>query len=768
MQVVYQDNKYGMVKPSLLDELITTRKIKQFLRSEGWATVGIDPMRGTGGYYSGPERRNTPLLELMNRTKKQLITELLEIRQRVIELEASAIAHREVAQVLQESEQRFRQVAESSGEFIWEVDANGLYTYANPVVEEMLGYRPEELIGKKHFYDFFDPDMRDTLKKTAFEVFAKKATFRNFINPNVHKNGNKAILETSGSPILDNKGNLLGYRGSDKDITERKKAEDALRISEEKFRTVADFTYDWEDWLDPDGKYIYVSPSCEWISGYTPDEFIADPDLVLKITHPDDRDLVTKHFHETLHGSIHVHDIDFRIITRSGETRWISHYCQLAYGKDGNFLGRRGSSRDITKRKEKEKELRQLTDKLKRFNVELLAMNDQLESEIGARLKTEKALRESEERYKKMVDAVTAYTYSVDLSRSGEIFTQHSEGCIPITGYSPKDYESDHYLWHKMIYPDDQTMIENLINRILSDHKVPPIEHRIIRRDGMVVWVRNTVVPHCDVDGRLTRYDGMIEDITARKLAEQKIQKLNEELEQKVSELMEANRELEAFNRSVSHDLQTPLLVIGGFTRRLLKVYGDNLNMEAIDAINTIQMSAQKMERLIKDLLAFSRSGRQEIRIEKIDMRKLVTTVLDELKPLLEGRRINFDIKALPSSYGDTQLMKQVLINLLSNAIKFTQSKDVAITELGSKVEENETIYYVKDNGIGFDFQYTDKLFSPFYRLPEAKEFEGTGIGLSIVQRIINRHGGRVWAEGKVNEGATFYFSLPRKGSDIS
>jgi PAS domain S-box-containing protein len=538
------------------------------------------------------------------KSKEQLLYELKQMSQKIAQMEESETRRKAVETALQESEQRFRQVAETSGEFIWEVDVNGLYTYANPVVEEILGYKPEEIVGKKYFYDFFNPDIRDTLKEAAFEVFAMKAVFRNFVNPNVHKNGNTVILETSGLPVMDKQGNLIGYRGSDRNITARKKAEETLRVSEE--------------------------------------------------------------------------------------------------------------------------------------------------------------------RYKSMVNAVTMYTYSVNLSQTGSISTQHSMGCIPITGYNPEDYESDPYLWHNMIYPDDKMMVQNTIKEIMAGHKVPPIEHRLIRRDGIVVWVRNTLVPYYDLFGRLIRYDGLIEDITERKIAEDKIQKLNEELEKKVMELMEANKELEAFNRSVSHDLQTPLTLIGGFTSRYLKIYGDKLSTDEIDTISIIQTNAQKMERLIKDLLAFSRLGRQEIKLVKIELRDLITTVLDELNPLSEGRMIKFDIKSLPSVYGDKGLIKQVLVNLLSNAIKFTQSRDVAVIEVGYRVEKDENIYYVKDNGIGFDFQKTDDLFSPFYRLTEAKEFEGTGIGLSIVQRIINRHGGRVWAEGKINEGAVFYFSLPINRPSIS
>jgi light-regulated signal transduction histidine kinase (bacteriophytochrome) len=269
-------------------------------------------------------------------------------------------------------------------------------------------------------------------------------------------------------------------------------------------------------------------------------------------------------------------------------------------------------------------------------------------------------------------------------------------------------------------------------------------------------------VPYYDGDGSLVRYDGLIEDITERKRAEEEIQKLNRKLGLHIFELTEANKELDAFNYSVSHDLQTPLIVIGGFIRRFLKVYGDNLDTNGIEMLNTILMHTRKMERLIKDLLSFSRLGRQQVKPTEIDMGNLVTTVLDELKPLSDGRIIKFDTKALPSGYGDAALIKQVFINLLSNAIKFTTPKDIAVIEVGYRVEENETIYYVKDNGIGFYPQCADKLFSIFHQLPGTKKFEGTGVGLSIVQRIINRHGGRVWAEGKVNEGATFYFTLPR------
>jgi signal transduction histidine kinase len=244
--------------------------------------------------------------------------------------------------------------------------------------------------------------------------------------------------------------------------------------------------------------------------------------------------------------------------------------------------------------------------------------------------------------------------------------------------------------------------------------------------------------------------------------------RLNRELEQHVLALTETNRELDAFNYTVSHDLKAPLIIIGGFINRFLKKQGDDLDTKEKDMLNAIQAHIQKMERLIKDLLAFSRVGRRKIEPTEIDMGNLVTTVLDELKPISEGRMIKYDIKTLASTHGDRTLIKQVFSNLLSNAIKFTTNKKTAIIEVGGLTEENENIYYVKDNGMGFNSQDSDKLFTVFQRLHGVEELEGSGVGLSIVQRIVKRHGGRVWAEGKVNEGASFYFSLPNKISEDS
>jgi len=412
-----------------------------------------------------------------------------------------------------------------------------------------------------------------------------------------------------------------------------------------------------------------------------------------------------------------------------------------------------------------------------------------MQQELLRRKKAEETLSESEEKYRnliaKMMNAFGLHEM---------IFDENGE---------PADYRflEVNPAWEKTVGLKAESVIGKRIREIM-----PNIEDRWIRLYGRVV---KTGVPeefedynastskyyqvyaYCPSPGRFAVF---FNDITSRKEAEETLRNnfdhaersrkamlsayedlkraedalrtLNKELDLRIRErtaqLEASNKELEAFSYSVSHDLRTPLRAINGFGQILTEDYSSMLDPEGQRLLGVISSETRRMGHLIDDLLSFSRLGRQEMESGKIEMTELVENVFKELAGLSPERIIQFECKKLPPARGDIAMIRVALTNLISNAIKFTHPRNPAVIEIGGIVENGETIYYVKDNGVGFDMKYAEKLFGVFQRLHSGEVFEGTGVGLSLVQRIIHRHGGRIWAESKVNEGATFFFTLKK------
>ena len=242
---------------------------------------------------------------------------------------------------------------------------------------------------------------------------------------------------------------------------------------------------------------------------------------------------------------------------------------------------------------------------------------------------------------------------------------------------------------------------------------------------------------------------------------EAELKKLNNDLEEKNEELNFLNKELESFTYSVSHDLRAPLRAVNGYSRILLEEHTQDLNEEVSRLLGIISSNGKKMGELIDNLLSLSKLGKREIQKGEVDMEGLVQSVVEELKNVEGGEKVAWEIHQLPTCYGDYRLLRQVWINLISNAVKYSSKKSFPFVKVGAEVKANEVVYYVKDNGAGFDMKFADQLFGVFQRLHKPTEFEGTGVGLAIVQRIVSRHGGKAWAEGTVGEGACFYFSIP-------
>lgn len=382
-------------------------------------------------------------------------------------------------------------------------------------------------------------------------------------------------------------------------------------------------------------------------------------------------------------------------------------------------------------------------------------------------LASEQALRASQHLIQRITDAAPATIYIYDLVQQQNVYANRN--IIATLGYSQEQIAAlGSTIFLQLLHPADLALLPERMARFTDaqDSDLIMTEYRMRHANGSWRWLYSREVIFARAEtGQPTQVLGVIQDITDQKVAEEEVRRLNAELEARVQErtgqLEAAIRELEAFSYSVSHDLRAPLRAIDGFSRIVWEEYANQLDAEGREYLRLVRENTRQMGQLIDDLLAFSRLNRQAIQPQPLDMDSVVQHALAGFASEIERRAVNVALAPLAPCAGDAAMLRLVWVNLIANALKYTRHQPHVEISIGSRQEGQELIYFIRDNGIGFDMRYAHKLFGVFQRLHRAEEYEGNGVGLATVQRVIHRHGGRVWGESSPGQGAKFAFALP-------
>lgn len=629
-------------------------------------------------------------------------------------------------EALRISEASYRNIFESAVIGIYRTTPDGKILMANSTLIKLLGFDSFEDLAQRNLeVEGFE---KDEQRKEFREKIEKDGSINSFESVWKTKTGNPVFVNENAKAIFDTDGKVIYYEGTIEDITERKLTEEALRKNEALLKEMGRIAHvgGWEfnaltgeaNWTEEVARIHDLEPQLP-VSVESGIRYYADHS----------KPVIEKAVREAIEQA-KPYDLELEIVSAKGIHKWIRTIGHPIV-ENGKVVKVSGSFQDISVRK-----------------------------------REEQALRESRDLLANLARLVPGVIYQYRLYPDGRsAFPYASPGMNDIYEVTPEEVQEDATPVFGRLHPEDYDQVVRAIRESADTLNTFYCEFRVnLPRQGLR-WRWSQAHPQRMEDGSIL-WHGIISDITERKLAEEEIKQLNETLERRVetrtAELSEANKELEAFSYSVSHDLRAPLRHINGFVDLLTEKYRDSLPEKAQHYLKTIVDASNQMGNLIDDLLELSRTGRKEMLQIKMDMNLVLNESMTMLKEYPEKRNIRWEIANLPKITGDHALLKMVWFNLLSNAVKFTKSKEPAIIQIGYLEEDAEYVFFVRDNGAGFDMQYAHKLFGVFQRLHPIHEFEGTGIGLANVRRIILKHSGRTWAESQPDQGATFYFTLPK------
>jgi PAS domain S-box-containing protein len=624
-------------------------------------------------------------------------------------------------EALRENRKRTEAIIASSLDAVVEIDENGTILAWNPKAEEIFGWTAEEALGSRpsetivpaHYREAHETGLRHFLATGEGPILNKRIELTA-----LHRDGHEFPVEVTVAPIRGPSGyTFIAFM---RDISESKRAEEALRFSEARYRALHRDNPTMIATLDSELRMLSVNPTCARQLGYTMDELEGQP--VLKLFHEDDRLAVTEQLRLCLRHPDRVYRWQFRKIRKDGKLLWVEELAQAVYDLNGSL------------------------------NV-LVVCQD-----ITARKRTEEALQKSEKKFSKIFHAAPALIGITTLAE-GKIID------INETGLKTLGYQHEEMIGRTLLELDtleNPAELDLVVRMLLEQGTVRNYEINFRGRSGE----RFTGLLSAElIDMNGERYMlGMVQNVTERKRAAEEIEKLNADLAARAVELEYANVELEAFNYSVAHDLRKPLTVINGYCQAIMELCGDTLDERCKGYLQEAYEGTLNMNELITDLLDFSRLAHCEIKPESVELSAMAKEITAELRLADPKRQVTFVIAEGVSAEGDPALLRVVMENLFGNAWKYTGKREMSIIEFGVTEIEGEQTCFVRDNGTGFDMAYAEKLFIPFQRLPGTDEFKGHGIGLATVERVIRRHGGRVWAEGDPGKGATFYFTLSEGG----